>query len=208
MRTKRLPRCPTCGLSPNLCVCASLPKLAPRTRIVVVAHRVELGKTTNTGRLVAHMLGDHAELTTADTQPPPLASAGTWVLFPSDDAVPLDEVHERIDTLVVPDGTWPQARRIIRRHPYCVDRRRVRLVSPPPSRYQLRRYRDPASLCTLESVAYALRAIEGEHGAAVLLAAFEAWQERAIRVRQGAHEQRDACLLGFAEPDAKPTEGC
>lgn len=187
MRSRRLQRCSICGLSPNLCVCAALPALAPTRRVVILAHRIELSKSTNTGRLAARMLGERAELATSDAPWQPSPQPGTWVLFPSDDALPLEQIAGEVNTLIVPDGTWQQARRIARRHARCRDLNKVWLASPPPSRYALRRSALRSGLCTLEAIAHALRILEGDACADVMLAAFGDWVERALRVRAGAH---------------------
>lgn len=186
MRTRRLIRCQGCGLSESLCVCSSLPRLAPRTRIVIVAHAVELTKTTNTGRLVARMLGERATLTTHD-QSWDAGAERAYVLFPSEDAVALEDVAEHVETLIVPDGTWAQTRRISKRHPRCKDAPCVRLTDLPRSAYALRRSRLKSGVCTLEAVAHALRVLEGDACADRMMEAFAGWVERALMIRTGAH---------------------
>lgn len=190
MRTRRLIRCQGCGLSDSLCVCSSLPVLAPATRIVILAHRVELAKSTNTGRLVARMLGERAVLQLHDAEwQPELSSQGAYVLFPADDAQPLEHVADRIQTLIVPDGTWAQTRRLARKHPGCKDLPKVCLTDAPRSAYALRRARLHGGLCTLEAVAHALRVLEGNTCADTLMTVFASWVERALMVRAGAHAQ-------------------
>ena len=56
MRSRRLPRCAGCGLSLGLCVCADLPRLCTRSELLLVVHRKEHFKSTNTGKLAARML--------------------------------------------------------------------------------------------------------------------------------------------------------
>jgi DTW domain-containing protein YfiP len=189
MRSRRLNRCQTCGLSESLCVCGAIPTLFPRTRIVILTHRVELTKSTNTGKLVARMLGERVELARSDSPWEPRENPGdAWVLFPSDDALPLEQVAAEVGSLVVPDGTWPQSRRMGQRHPRCKDLKKVRLTSPLRSAYALRNSSPKETrLCTLEAVAHALRILEGDTIADLMLAAFAVWVERALRVRAGAH---------------------
>lgn len=192
MRTKRLSRCWGCGLSPNLCVCSTLPALLPSIDVVIIAHRVELAKTTNTGRLVTRMLGERSELVRSDAEwQPRVSAANSFVLFPSEDALPLAEVASDVQCLIVPDGTWAQGRRIARRHPVCGPLQKVRLDGLPPSAYTLRRSSLAHALCTLEAVAYALQILEGDRCAAPMLDAFRAWVERALIVRSGAHDMRE-----------------
>ena len=191
MRTKRLSRCAGCGLSLNLCLCAQLPDLGSKTQIVVLAHRVELDKSTNTGKLVARMLGGHAELVQShEPWQSPHHDSASVVLFPTDDAIPLEEIAADIRCVIVPDGTWVQARRIARRHPACEKLKKVTLSSTLRSTYTLRRSHLENGLCTLEAVAEALRILEADSCAAPMLAAFAQWLERAQLVRAGAHDMR------------------
>lgn len=191
MRTRRLQRCTGCGLSLNLCICASLPRLSAQTRVVVLAHRVELEKSTNTGKLVARMLGDHAALVQSHERwQSEAAPSATVVLFPTDDAVPLEEIAAEVRCVIIPDGTWVQARRIARRHPACQNLRKARLSATLRSAYSLRRSHLQNGLCTLEAVAEALRILEAHSCAEPMLAAFGQWVERALLVRAGAHDMR------------------
>jgi DTW domain-containing protein YfiP len=60
IRSRRLARCGGCRLSDELCICAMLELIAVRTRVVLVTHRNETWKTSNTGRLVARALAGAA----------------------------------------------------------------------------------------------------------------------------------------------------
>jgi len=191
MRSRRLARCATCGLNDTLCVCALLPALVPKTRVLVIAHRFELSKTTNTAKLTVRMLAGSAlrargELATAQPEAP---SPGSFLLFPGPEAIPLAAALDAgLSTLVVPDGTWTQARRIARRDPACRNLPSVRLEGTKPSAYRLRRNAREHGLCTLEAVAEALRLVEGDDALADrMLALFAIWVERAERLRAGDH---------------------
>jgi hypothetical protein len=168
-----------------------LPDLGSKTQIVVLAHRVELDKSTNTGKLVARMLGGQAELVQShELWQNPHKDSNSVVLFPTDDAVPLEENAADVRCVIVPDGTWVQARRIARRHPACAKLKKVRLNAKLRSAYALRRSHLENGLCTLEAVAEALRILEADSCAESMLAAFAQWVERALLVRAGAHDMR------------------
>jgi len=201
MRSRRLSRCPGCGLSDSLCLCPALPELAPRTQLVILAHRIELTKSTNTGRLVARMLGERAQLVQSQEElaEGALPAEHSFVLFPTEDAVPLADVASQVRTLIVPDGTWAQCRRMARRHPRCKALRKVRLADTPRSAYTLRRSRLQSGLCTLEAVACALQVLEPELGSAAMLQAFERWVKRALLVRAGAHDMRQETIAALDE---------
>ena len=114
MRSRKLTRCGGCALYPDLCVCSSLPALQSRTEVVVLLHRLERYKTTNTGRLAARTLARGQSATRdrfASIEVTPVPRS--YVLFPKPDAMPLTEaIAHGIDRLIVPDGTWPQAGRL------------------------------------------------------------------------------------------------
>jgi len=190
MRSRRLLRCGTCGLNAALCVCELLPTLRPRTQVVVVAHRTELHKSTNTGKLAVRMLEGATLRARGDEVDPALELpvTGSFLLFPSPDARLLsDATAAGVSRLIVPDGTWTQAKRIARRDVACQGLPCVRLEAPPPSAYRLRRNARDDGLCTLEAVAEALRVLEGDALAEAMLEVFRTWVHRAERLRAGDH---------------------
>jgi DTW domain-containing protein YfiP len=157
----------------ELCVCAEVPRLAPRTRLVVVMHHRELKATTNSARLALAAI-DGSELRVRGRAEAPFAAAGlggagdgrlTLVLFPSEDAHPLDAAFVRAHpgpyTLVVPDGNWRQARKVLTREPALAGALRVRVPYAGPSRYHLRREPRLDALSTCEAIARALGVLEG-----------------------------------------------
>jgi DTW domain-containing protein len=164
------PRCGRCALPPDLCLCAEVRALELRTRVVVVAHRREVHKTTNTARLVPIALSNsevrvvglpeerarYRDLVPEDTLP--------LLLFPSTDSLPLtpELVGTRRVTLVVPDGNWRQASKMARNEPELARLPRVRLSGDEPSRYLLRSHPDASRLATFEAIARALGVLEGD----------------------------------------------
>ncbi len=188
LRGWRQVRCGHCGLPEGLCVCPELPRVVVRTRVVVVMHYVEALRSTNTGRLVARMLPTATVRVRGAREAPdqPVPEGRRLVLFPSEEARPLrpDDAGDDL-VLVVPDGTWAQARRIHRRDPAARGAEAVTLVDPGRSAYGLRRNPRPGGLCTLEAVAAALGALEGPAVEAALLTGFERWLHQARGVRDG-----------------------
>lgn len=193
----------------GLCVCATLPRLVTRTRIVLVMHRVEHRKPTNTGRIALACLPS-AELVLrgareADPAPVALDARGPTeplLLFPHEDAVPLAPrpAGARPVTLVVPDGTWRQAAKVRARTPGLAGLPAVTLPPGPPSRYRLRREAHPSLLSTLEAVARALGILEGPEVQRALEAALDAVVHRTLWVRG---EMPDEDVLGGLPPRAE-----
>lgn len=182
------PRCQRCALHAARCICDSL---APRwcaTRVAILIHQKETRKTTNTGRLVPLLLAN-SELRVRGRRGAPLCCEDlvtepdrARLLFPSDDAEDLRELEGPI-TLIVPDGNWRQARKVVKREPAFARLKRVRLPPGPPSRYRLRHDRDPERLATIEAVARALGILEGPALQAHLEDAFERMVEETLASR-------------------------
>lgn len=181
-------RCGACGLPPRLCVCATLPVIETRARVMIVMHVIEAVRSTNTGRLVARML-PRASLHlrgARDGVREPVPEGRRVVLFPAEGARPLSPDDAGDDLiLVVPDGTWAQARRVHRRDPLAIGAEAVTLPSIGTSSYGLRRSVHEGGLCTLEAVAAALGVLEGERVESSLCEAFARWRVRAEAVRAG-----------------------
>lgn len=189
MRSRRIPRCVACWLPPSLCVCDLLVPLDLRTRLVILVHHVERIKSSNTGRLVAKMVpqpivrvhGDPAREPHA-----PIPDGPLFLLFPDPNAIELSptmNLGSVPPVLIVPDGSWPQARRMCRRDPIAKNATIVKLPEGAPTRYGLRRNARTGTVSTMEAVARALGILEGPAIEEKMLTAFEAFVDRSMYVR-------------------------
>ena len=179
-------RCAGCGLTPELCVCRAFAPLASRLSISVVMSRAEARAASNSARLLALWLPGvelHVRGGADDPREPAALAArpGSALLFPGGERV--QPLPHGVSHLIVPDGTWAQARRIERRWFAPLGLPRVELAGPWPSVYGLRRRRE--GLCTFEAVAVALGALDDRELAAALLARFAEWAARAGRLKRG-----------------------
>lgn len=181
-------RCRRCRLHTDLCACDLLAPLPVSTRLLLVAHWAEVRKPTNTGQLAVTCL-EGARVCVRGREDLPNdpvvwdPSTTPLVLFPTRDAVALDAWRmanptARV-TLIVPDGTWRQAKRIPRRVPELRGIPTVKLVACE-SGYRLRRAHWDQHLATMESIALALGVLEGPAVEARLLHIFRAVVERAL----------------------------
>lgn len=104
-----------------------------------------------------------------EPEPPPAwhdwAAPGseTLVLFPHAEARPLEDWRgaDHPITLVVPDGTWRQAKKARRRVAGLADLPCVSLPATGASAYRLRHAGLPGRLATIEAIACALQILEG-----------------------------------------------
>jgi DTW domain-containing protein YfiP len=181
-------RCARCALHLRLCICSSFRPLDLATRVVVLRHRKEVYKPTNTGRLVPLALA-RGEVRTFGARDAAFDAAGlfdperrTLLLYPAEDATVLarDEDDPRPVTLIVPDSDWRRAYKLAAREPALAGVPRVRLPSGPPSAYRLRRHPDARFLATFEAVARALGVLEGAGVQAQLEHLFQVVVERTL----------------------------
>ena len=163
-------RCPRCRVHASLCVCALIPRIATRTRLVLVVHRREERKPTNTGRLAIACLSNSQAILRGHESSPvaPFAWDGSTqplLLFPHADAIPIARfaASERPITLIVPDGTWRQAAKVRARVPGLSDVPCVSIEREAPTMYRLRHETRDGGLATIEAIARALGVLEGGH---------------------------------------------
>jgi DTW domain-containing protein len=136
--------------------------------VVFLRHASERDRLSNTGHWAALALAGSAVVEQGVPNAPldtaGLAGPGTWLLYPSPHPPPAGSGPPR--RLVVPDGTWPQARRMVQRVPQLWALPRLSLPSPAV----VPRLRRPLAggMSTLEAVAAALRSLGEESAAAGL----------------------------------------
>ena len=202
----------------SLCVCALVPRLQTRTRLVLVIHRYEDRKPTNTGRLAASSLVNseivvrgHRPTDDAAPESPLVFPAGAQpvLLYPADDAVPLAQFADAAApvVLVVPDGNWRQAGKMRKRVPGLAAVPCVSLPAGAPTAYRLRFEPQKGGLATLEAIARAFGVLEGPAVEEALLVPFRAMVERTLWARGEIDESavRDGLPPGAMRHD--PTSG-
>ncbi len=192
MRTRRAERCVRCHLAHEACLCGMIEPIAVRTSIALLVHHVETHKTTHTGRLASLAMGArYVRWGDPRLAPPTPIEGPVLLLFPTPDARLLrPEDADGNATLVVPDGTWPQARRIARRvcRQWPGPVTAVRIAKGAPSLYPFRSTEREDALCTFEALLHALAVLEGaERGPTVkdqALALFQRFVLRQSRASQ------------------------
>jgi DTW domain-containing protein len=170
------------------CVCALMPRLNTRTRLLVILHAAEAKKPTNTGRLAA-LCSDNSQVLIRGRRNEPLelgflAGQNALVLCPDETATLVQAVTAPL-TLIVPDGSWRQASKIPRREPMLRDLPRVRLPPLLELPRALRKETKDQGLATFVAIAHALGIIEDPALEQALLAFYEVVVERILRARRG-----------------------
>jgi len=162
--------CARCRRPTTVCYCAALPRLETRTKIVILQHPRERDMPIGTARMASLCLpqaklhvgvrwADNAPLARALGDPafPPI------LLYPGPGAKDiLREPPAGPVTLVVVDGTWSQAKSVVRDNPLLLGLPRYAFASPEPSQYRIRREPQVEFVSTIEALMYVLGALEGE----------------------------------------------
>ncbi len=172
----------------SLCVCSLVPRVATRTRLVLVIHRYEARKPSNTGLLAAACLPNSEVVVRGHEGAPsaPLAideGSQPVFLYPHEEAVPLADFASsspRPITLIVPDGTWRQASKVRQRVPGMREIPCVSIPHDAPSIYRLRAEAHDHGLATIEAIARAMGILEGAHVRRALEHVFRAMVERTL----------------------------
>ena len=174
-------------------MCAELPRLELRTKVALVIHRHELLRSSNTGMLAVRALANSelrvrgASRETLDLRDLLSPHYRSLLYYPSSDAIELNSELVAADPrpiqLIVPDGTWRQARKIHSRHHELSNVPRVKISTPNDSTFQLRAQSRPEGMATLLAIAAALGIIEGETVALQLMQLYQARVARTLSAR-------------------------
>lgn len=186
--------CRHCRLHLGLCVCSLLPHFDVSTKITVLMHRREYFKKTNTGRFLAQIFSDTKILWYGHENRVPFDPAQlfddsheTCLLFPMPHAVSLSSELMLTKTkpmhLVVCDGNWTQARRMVKT---ILMQQSFPLVTLPVgsvSAYHLRATKEVNTVCTFEAVARALGVLESPAIQESLEVFFNEFVGRMLKIR-------------------------
>lgn len=181
-------RCPRCLLRGEACICAVLPIVPTRTHFLILRHVIESRRSTNTGWVASLALPNSTLLDVGGgpaVPEAPLRAPGTWLLFPGFAPLPPEAPGPR--QVVVLDGTWKQARKLLLRVPALRGLPKLSLppLESPPER--MRRQTVEGGMSTLEAIAAAVARLEGREEGARLSELYRQMARRALAVRGRRH---------------------
>lgn len=189
-------RCRRCWIREAYCLCPYLPEVRPRTALVLVRHTREAWKSTGTARIAALALpeltlldyGEDCEPAARELSP---LLEGAALLFPPAPGDVAQVARAPLRRLIALDGTWRQARRMLKKLPGLAAL--PRLALPPKEEPVLRLRSSPRAQdrSTLEALADALALLEGPELALPLHRLHALMVERVFRAR-GVWEQKAA----------------
>lgn len=141
------------------------------TKLSLIIYKKEIHLTTNTAEVALKsltnsqyfyrgLLGQELDRHFIDKE-----NYHPLFLFPDEDAIELTSDYlksiKKPINLIVPDGTWRQAKKIFRRTPEFTGIQKVKINPPSKSIYPFRRQKFDQGLCTFEAIAHAFGALEG-----------------------------------------------
>ena len=162
--------CGRCRRPVSVCYCAALPRIETATRVVILQHPRERDMPIGTARMASLCLpaselhvgvrwDDSVPLARAlgDPARPPI------LLYPGPGARDiLRDPPPGAVTLVVVDGTWSQAKTVVRDNPVLRALPRYAFATPEPSQYRIRREPHAEYVSTIEALMHVLGVLEGE----------------------------------------------
>ncbi|MBV8698386.1 MAG: DTW domain-containing protein [Bradyrhizobium sp.] len=194
--------CPRCLKPPPLCVCDSVAPIKNRLSLLILQHPQEQDRALGTARLAAqHFPGAVVKIglswpSLAKALGRPVENPARWAILylgsASAEALHAERevialtrkgemaenqraILDRIEGVIVLDGTWSQAKALWWRNPWMLKCQRVILNPAHPSRYgRLRREPRRDTLSTIEAVGLLIATLEKRPDiAATLNASFE-----------------------------------
>jgi DTW domain-containing protein YfiP len=90
------------------------------------------------------------------------AAPGTALLFPGEGAIDPASLRGRVPaTVIVVDGTWTQARKVVKQNPFLQALPRLAFTPDRPSNYRIRAEPSVECVSTIEALVHLLGALEG-----------------------------------------------
>ncbi len=190
-------RCYRCFRPEAFCLCALIPRLPTRSRLVLLQHPREEFVAIGTARLAALSVEGatrHVGVTFDDDREVQELAArpDACLLFPSDDATPVEALRGQARTLFVVDGTWWQAQKLLSRNPGLAALPRVAFTPAAPSRYRIRKEPSAECVSTIEAIAHVLSVLDDDERFSAMLAPFDALIDAQVRFKHEVRASRHA----------------
>jgi len=205
-------RCEQCQLGQAVCICAYTPSGSSNCDFILLMHRDEVFKPTNTGRLIASIFNKQTYAFCWDRIEPDPAlitllndpERNCYILFPKPDNEQPDEPlsrftsvlpsnpiqnsvsHQKKLTFILLDGTWRQSSRMIRLSRWLDS---TRCYSLPDTlnamgKYAVRKAPQNNQLATAQAAALCLHAAGEKENAELLNMYFDVFNQHYVSIRK------------------------
>ncbi|MBV7316662.1 tRNA-uridine aminocarboxypropyltransferase [Shewanella sp. NIFS-20-20] len=182
--------CPECEYPQTACLCASIVPIASRIQLVVLQHPAEADHAKNSVRLLSKVVpscqvfvGETAQEFASARQYLQQQAGPVLLVYPSENSLGVESLPLAMPastTLVLLDGTWRKALKMIKLNPWLSALPAVHLGDDYQGRYRIRKAKRSDSLSTLEAAAYTAAALDPTMDIQPILTAFDAMVERQI----------------------------
>lgn len=162
--------CPRCERPSLVCYCAHLTSIATKTRVVLLQHPREEDMAIGTARMASLCLPNSELHVGVQFEGSPALERAlsdparpAALLYPGEGAIDvLTDPPQGPITLVVVDGTWWQAKKLVRMNKTLAALPRYAFRAPTPSEYRIRKEPDEAYVSTIEALVHVLGVLEGD----------------------------------------------
>jgi DTW domain-containing protein len=191
--------CGRCRRPESVCYCRHVTTLETKTRVVLLQHPRERDVAIGTAHMASLCLaGAELHVGVSFGGLPALARAlsdparPAILLYPGEGAIDVvANPPEGPVTLVVVDGTWWQARKVVRQNPELAALPRYTFRPPRPSEYRIRREPQDDYVSTIEALVHVLGVLEGDRERfEALLTPFRAMIDTQLACQQRFHGAR------------------
>jgi len=199
-RGKSVIRCEHCQLAVYACICQWQPQLNSRSEFVLLLHRIEVFKPTNTGRLIADIFPAQTHAFCWSRTEPEQAlldllhdeNRQCFIVFPADTPeakaksravfteIPDDE---KIKTFILLDATWKQSGRMFHLSRWLENIPCVSLPEGVLRGYAVRKSHQDDYFSTAEAAALCLQMAGEQKNSDVLLDYFQLFNEHYLAIR-------------------------
>lgn len=191
-RGAKIDRCPYCRVEKRVCLCQYQPNIDTQIAVLLLVSDNEVFKPSNTGRLIADTIKETFVYQWSRTNPQSEMLAllnhpdyFPVLVFPAENEQAQARTIEpsqlsgygRKPLLIFIDGSWREAKRIVRKSPYLTSLPMISVHPTTLSEYVMRKSDNEQHLATAEVAALVFESV-GEHlGAQTLHFWFEAFKE-------------------------------
>ena len=205
--TKHYESCPKCGLPELNCICGAIQNTNTEIHFWILSSKREFYRPSNTARLIK-LINPHAtevflwERTNAPVELIKHIHSNAYdvfLLFPAE----TEELEKRrVDYIkgdkktafIIIDGTWKEARKILRKADYLSAIPVVSIAMDGKSSFDLRKGADEGQFCTIEAAIEVL-SLNGEADSmASFQSAFDLFL-KAYRASVSGHKMKPRCMV-------------
>ncbi len=163
------PTCYRCLRAMSQCLCHLAPPFQAHCNILILQHTNELKKYNGTARMVTSAITNSRLMRgiafSQDKVKKHLANQKSYLLFPGATASDCsDVVLDENSTVIVVDGTWSEAGKVLKFNPFLKELPYLTFSQPLKSNFLTRRQPKDHYLSTIESVGHLLKINAIAHG--------------------------------------------